>query len=161
MRRLLAPLIALFAAGSALAQGDEVDWRMPFRTPANQIDPPEDVFRELRIMQSRAMQRAVEKSFDEDGVEVCNDDAWREARARLNELKQVSNYNIPRQDIEQLRCLKSSDDIAREDGMAPEGSTITFRVALKRQAAVNRTHRVCDGFDPVIQRLNCPGLIGK
>lgn len=54
----------------------------PFRTPTDAYAPPDEVYRQLRIMQTYADAADAAKSFDKDGREVIDDPRWREARTK-------------------------------------------------------------------------------
>jgi hypothetical protein len=54
----------------------------PFRTPTDAYAPPDEVYRQLRIMQTYADAPGAAKSFDKDGREVIDDPRWREARTK-------------------------------------------------------------------------------
>jgi hypothetical protein len=63
----------------------ERDMLSPFRAPTDLYAPPDELFRQLNIMQSIAT-RSTDKSFDAAGREVIDDPAWRQARAKVDEI---------------------------------------------------------------------------
>jgi hypothetical protein len=66
------------------AEPPAVDWRMPFRVPADEIAPPADVWKHLRTMLAIRDAAAPDRiSFDEHGREVVDDEGWRAAREAL------------------------------------------------------------------------------
>lgn len=61
----------------------ERDILSPFRSPTDVTAPPDELFRNLRLMRSVAAQRPANASFDAKGRQVVDDDAWRTAYARV------------------------------------------------------------------------------
>ncbi|MEZ6038592.1 MAG: hypothetical protein R3F29_14010 [Planctomycetota bacterium] len=58
----------------------------PFREPADVYAPPDELFRQLRIMQTVASRHPDKVSFDAEGREQVDDQTWRAARIRVEEL---------------------------------------------------------------------------
>src|SRR5690606_10080849 len=90
MNRTLALLVPLVPAAALAAQtpagrpaGAERDWRLPFRSPARNVAPPEAVYRHLRIMHGIAERTAPDALSFVDGVEVVADPEWQRAREAL------------------------------------------------------------------------------
>lgn len=79
---LLATLVTAPLASQA-AEPEQADWRLPFRNPSQKLDPPENMYRELQVMLARSRASGVEPYFNKDGIEVCDDNTWREAHRRL------------------------------------------------------------------------------
>lgn len=85
---------ALFAAAIAPARAQqpvdcgypERDVLSPFRAPTDITAPPDELFRNLRIMQNIAAQQPQQTRFDDDGRQVVDNDAWRRAYARVQEI---------------------------------------------------------------------------
>ncbi|MFN7590527.1 MAG: hypothetical protein ACK501_11915 [Planctomycetota bacterium] len=77
------PWLALLAALPAQQLADvaypERDILSPFRTPKDVYAPPDELFRLLRLMQSRADSGKYAKSYDHTGREMVDDDVWRDA----------------------------------------------------------------------------------
>lgn len=74
---LLGPIaVAQETTPAGTAEG--VDWRMPFRSPASNVAPP-DCWVDLRPMYEIARDAAPEqRSFDANGTEVIDDPVWRQ-----------------------------------------------------------------------------------
>ncbi|MHC5064188.1 MAG: hypothetical protein ACYTG5_09460 [Planctomycetota bacterium] len=90
--RLPAAILALTSSMLLPAQ-EEQDWRIPFRNPQKNLAPPEDLFRELRIMQSIAPgPDSPGVSFDEEGRLVCDDLEWQRAFERMLQLRYDPGY---------------------------------------------------------------------
>jgi hypothetical protein len=64
----------------------------PFRTPTDAYAPPDEIYRQLRIMQAIADARGAAKTFDKDGREVIDDPRWRAARSKALELGVQAGY---------------------------------------------------------------------
>ena len=64
----------------------EKDALSPFRTPTDIYAPPDELFRQLAIMQNIANRQGARKSYDERGREVIDDPSWRAARSKVQEL---------------------------------------------------------------------------
>ena len=88
------PLVTMLLFAGAVAAQDadrpkaavaypQRDALSPFRAPADVYAPPDELFRQLRIMQSLADAPAARKRFDVDGREVVDDPRWRQARAEV------------------------------------------------------------------------------
>jgi hypothetical protein len=89
----LAAWIATTLCGSLVAQEPKLssgypnrDALTPFRNPADIAAPPDALFAALRTMRRIAEDPATTRSFDEDGRESVDDDAWRAARAQVDKL---------------------------------------------------------------------------
>ena len=61
----------------------ERDILSPFRSPTDVTAPPDELFRNLRLMTNIAAQHQERASFDAKGRQVVDDDAWRKAYARV------------------------------------------------------------------------------
>lgn len=69
------------------------DWRLPFRNPDVNLAPPESMFKELHVMQQAARSAPAGRVwFDENGVEVVDDETWRAAHARLLGVRMDAGY---------------------------------------------------------------------
>ena len=83
LRRCGAPALAAICAAMlapwCCAQADQVpDWRMPFRKPLVNLQPPEAMWEHLEPMLRIAAEAPAElRRFDEHGVEVVDDPRWR------------------------------------------------------------------------------------
>ena len=64
----------------------EQDALSPFRNPTDLYAPPDELFRQLSIMQNIARRTGAKKSFDERGREVVDDPSWRAARAKVDKI---------------------------------------------------------------------------
>lgn len=64
----------------------EKDALSPFRDPTDIYAPPDELFRQLGVMQNIANRPGVEKSYDERGREVVDDPTWREAFAKVKSI---------------------------------------------------------------------------
>ena len=64
----------------------ERDVLSPFRNPTDITAPPDELFRNLRIMRNIAAQEPQRASLDKKGRQVVDNDAWRQAYARVQEL---------------------------------------------------------------------------
>ncbi len=72
---------------------EQQDWRIPFRNPQKNLAPPEDLFRELRIMQSIAPgPDSSGVSYDQEGRLICDDSEWQRAYDRLLQLRYDPGY---------------------------------------------------------------------
>ena len=88
---LLSILAVTCLAKLAPAQGPivaypERDILSPFRTPLDVYAPPDELFRQLSIMSNIANRQGAKRSFDVTGREVVDDPAWRQARAKVDEI---------------------------------------------------------------------------
>ena len=83
--------VAALLAAAALGQDPlqkaypERDMLTPFREPKDVYAPPDELFRQLRIMQNIAARRGA-ATFDRFGREVVDDDSWRRAFEKVKEL---------------------------------------------------------------------------
>lgn len=79
--------------GAALAQAQplahvvpmrpQFEYLRPFRTPDKNLQPPLELYDQLRIMQAIVRSPGSAKvEIDKDGREVCDSPAWREARSK-------------------------------------------------------------------------------
>ncbi|MCA8942347.1 MAG: HEAT repeat domain-containing protein [Planctomycetes bacterium] len=75
--------IALLSLLTHLPAQDQIDWRLPFRSPTETILPPKVTFGVLRDMLTIARKNRELCSFDENGIEICDHPAWRKAYASL------------------------------------------------------------------------------
>ncbi len=64
----------------------ERDILSPFRAPTDVYAPPDELFRNLRIMQKLAEQLPDEARYDQKGRQVVDHDAWRAAREKVQQL---------------------------------------------------------------------------
>ena len=64
----------------------EKDALSPFRNPTDVYAPPDELFRQLSIMQNIANRTGAKKSFDERGREVIDDPSWRAARLKVDKI---------------------------------------------------------------------------
>lgn len=60
----------------------KMEYLRPFRNPDKNLQPPMELYEELRTMLAIARDPSVKKSYDEEGREVCDHSAWREAMSR-------------------------------------------------------------------------------
>lgn len=58
----------------------------PFRNPGDVYAPPDELFRNLRIMEAIAGRADTKKEFDQDGREVVDDGHWRAARVEVERI---------------------------------------------------------------------------
>lgn len=72
--------------GPAFVAYPERDALSPFRTPTDVYAPPDELFRQLSIMQNIANRTGAKKSYDEQGREVIDDPSWRTAYAKVLEI---------------------------------------------------------------------------
>ncbi|HEB52634.1 MAG TPA: hypothetical protein ENI87_05215, partial [bacterium] len=81
-------LLVPFAAGQdPTPKGyPERDALTPFRNPTDVYAPPDELFRQLRIMQNLANRHSASKSFDIDGREVIDHEEWRRARRQVEQI---------------------------------------------------------------------------
>ena len=77
----------------------ERDILSPFRSPTDVTAPPDELFRNLRLMTSIAARHPESSSFDAKGREVVDDDAWRKAYAR------VQTIGLDAGMLAQMMCL--------------------------------------------------------
>ncbi|MCC7395502.1 MAG: hypothetical protein IT455_00385 [Planctomycetes bacterium] len=70
----------------------ERDILSPFRNPTDVYAPPDELFRLLRTMQAASERFPDRRSYDEQGREVVDDPAWREAMAGLQEQRLDPGY---------------------------------------------------------------------
>lgn len=70
----------------------ERDVLSPFRHPQEVYAPPDAVYAQLRIMRAIADGPAAEKHFDDQGVEVVDDQRWQQARQKLGTLGIDAGY---------------------------------------------------------------------
>ena len=85
---------ALFGAASSPAHAQQAfdcgyperDILSPFRAPSDITAPPEELFRNLRIMRNLAAQKPELASFDEKGRQIVDDPTWRQAYDRVQEI---------------------------------------------------------------------------
>ena len=91
----LAPMLALLSLSAGALPGQqqkpppaypERDALSPFRNPQEIIAPPDQLFGLLRTMRRIADEPGAEKSFDADGREIVDNDAWREARRQAEHI---------------------------------------------------------------------------
>lgn len=80
--------VLLLATGLAAQQAtdaaeDGVDWRMPFRAPDREIEPPADVWVQLDTMLAARERVAPSKVSFDGGREIVDDPDWRAAREKL------------------------------------------------------------------------------
>ncbi len=64
----------------------ERDILSPFRSPADVYAPPDELFRNLRIMQGIADKMPEKARYDDKGRQVVDHDAWRAAHDRVQQL---------------------------------------------------------------------------
>lgn len=64
----------------------ERDVLSPFRRPVDMYAPPDELFRQLRLMQSIAEAPGAKTDFDAQGHEIVDDQNWRDARAAVERL---------------------------------------------------------------------------
>lgn len=64
----------------------ERDALSPFRTPTDVYAPPDELFRQLSIMQNIANRTGAKKSYDDKGREIVDDPSWRDAYAKVLEI---------------------------------------------------------------------------
>lgn len=64
----------------------ERDMLTPFRDPQDVYAPPDELFKQLRIMQNVASKAGVQVTFDKFGREVVDDPVWQHARESVREL---------------------------------------------------------------------------
>ncbi len=91
MRTASILLVSLLTA--PVAAQEEGDWRLPFRNPQEAIDPPTKLYDQLRIMIARSQRPDVPRELDEQGIEICDDDAWRAARKNMLELSRADGLD--------------------------------------------------------------------
>ena len=82
----IACLTKLAPAQEPIVSYPERDILSPFRTPLDVYAPPDELFQQLSIMISIASRQGAKKSFDASGREVVDDPAWRQARAKVDEI---------------------------------------------------------------------------
>lgn len=88
----LLPLLAVFAAPPAFAQEPKplvvpmrpgFEYLRPFRAPDKNLQPPLELYDQLRVMQAIVQTPGQYKvEIDKDGREVCDSPAWRDARTK-------------------------------------------------------------------------------
>lgn len=87
---LCAGLLGLAAAATAQEPLNcgypERDVLSPFRNPTDITAPPDELFRNLRIMRNISEQEPERSRFDAKGRQVVDNDGWRAAYARVQEL---------------------------------------------------------------------------
>jgi len=64
----------------------ERDALSPFRTPTDVYAPPDELFRQLSIMQNIANRTGAKKSYDDKGREIIDDPSWRTAYVKVQEI---------------------------------------------------------------------------
>src|SRR5262245_22659732 len=64
----------------------ERDALSPFRNPQDIVAPPDELFVKLSTMRRIADEPGAAKSFDAEGREIVDDDAWREARRQAERI---------------------------------------------------------------------------
>jgi len=92
--KILCCAAALFGAASSPAHAQQAadcgyperDILSPFRAPTDITAPPEELFRNLRIMRNLAAQKPELTRFDEKGRQIVDDPAWRQAYDRVQEI---------------------------------------------------------------------------
>jgi hypothetical protein len=85
-------ILALFLTATASAQAPSKDWRMPFRSPETNLEPPLAMYEPLRVMRQLARSGKVPMRLDDEGIEVSDDPEWRRACQRLLETRQDAGY---------------------------------------------------------------------
>lgn len=83
---LCAGLLAASLFGQQPAETGELprDWRLPFRAPAQNVQPPEQLWAHLQPMWRLSRQASPDlRSFDALGIEVLADPAWQRHRDAL------------------------------------------------------------------------------
>src|SRR5690606_25617442 len=73
---------ALTPAPGKIPMRPKMEYLRPFRNPDKNLQPPMELYEELRTMLAIARDPSVKKSYDEEGREVCDHSAWREAMSR-------------------------------------------------------------------------------
>lgn len=94
MRSRLVALPSVFTATLSLCLAQEPkfvayperDILSPFRNPVEVYAPPDELFRQLRIMQAFAERPDAAKDFDKDGREVVADERWQAARKEIERI---------------------------------------------------------------------------
>jgi hypothetical protein len=84
-------LLAAFALVPAVVAQDpkpiipmrpQLEYTRPLRTPDKNLQPPLELYDELRVMRAIARDPAAKVTFDSDGRQVCDSESWRQARAK-------------------------------------------------------------------------------
>lgn len=93
---VLFPLLSAVASGAqepGQSNQAQIDWRMPFRAPQQNVLPLEPIYEHLRPMYRIAQSAPREqKRFDETGAEVVDDPAWQKHHTALLEMQQDPGY---------------------------------------------------------------------
>lgn len=92
VRSAVTALCAAVLAATAAAQEPkavaypEQDALSPFRHPTDVYAPPDELFRQLRLMQSIAEAPGAKTDYDAQGHEIVDDQNWRDARAAVERI---------------------------------------------------------------------------
>ena len=92
--KILCCAAALFGAATSPARAQQAvdcgyperDVLSPFRAPSDITAPPDELFRNLRIMRNLATQKPELASFDRKGRQIVDDPTWRQAYDRVQEI---------------------------------------------------------------------------
>jgi hypothetical protein len=89
MRSVLLSGLSLFVGALAgqkpapvVPMRPQFEYLRPFRSPDKNLQPPLELYEQLRVMQGIARAPGQRVTIDQEGREVCDSAAWKEARAK-------------------------------------------------------------------------------